>query len=67
MSTSTSSDLPSARCRLLELPRELRDLIYEYALTEEDGLKLYQCRTQPPTFKALRFLGGTYCGEANEL
>jgi hypothetical protein len=25
-------------CRLLQLPRELRDLIYEYALTEDGGL-----------------------------
>lgn len=28
----------NGRCRLLELPRELRDLIYEFALTEVGGL-----------------------------
>ncbi|KAJ4374983.1 hypothetical protein N0V83_002062 [Neocucurbitaria cava] len=28
----------NGRCRLLELPRELRDLIYEYAVTEVGGL-----------------------------
>ncbi|KAF1848625.1 uncharacterized protein K460DRAFT_427813 [Cucurbitaria berberidis CBS 394.84] len=31
-------ETPEPRCLLFELPRELRDLIYEYALTEVGGL-----------------------------
>jgi hypothetical protein len=37
MSASTSSIPSSKCCQLLELPRELRDMIFEYALTEKDG------------------------------
>ncbi|KAI4705101.1 hypothetical protein J4E89_009395 [Alternaria sp. Ai002NY15] len=33
---------PSAPNRLLALPRELRDHIYEYALTEDEGLLLFE-------------------------
>jgi hypothetical protein len=29
-----------SRCRLLELPRELRDKIYQYALTYDEGLRV---------------------------
>jgi hypothetical protein len=70
MSTSTSLDRASERCRLSELPPELRDLIYKYALTEEDGLELFQRETQPPvspSFMALRLWRGTYCVDANQL
>jgi hypothetical protein len=38
LSNPTSKTPVQGPCRLLQLPRELRDLIYEYALTEDGGL-----------------------------
>jgi len=43
---------PSAPNRLLALPRELRDIIYEYALTEDRGLLLIE--THPKSFRGHR-------------
>jgi hypothetical protein len=42
VSTATINDRsipdPSGACFYLDLPRELRDMIHEYALTYDDGL-----------------------------
>jgi len=46
MSIKTSKSDPAHpendRCLLLELPRELRDMIYNFALTENGGLIKYE-------------------------
>ncbi|KAH6865292.1 hypothetical protein BKA58DRAFT_242468 [Alternaria rosae] len=49
---------PSAPIRLLALPRELCDIIYEYALTENEGLVMVERHrpndTGPKSFKGCR-------------
>ncbi|KAI4940903.1 hypothetical protein J4E91_011080 [Alternaria rosae] len=47
---------------LLDLPRELRDIIYEYTLTEEDGLLVQEWPTMHP-----KAAGAKYGTDANQL
>ncbi|KAI4953366.1 hypothetical protein J4E86_006909 [Alternaria arbusti] len=47
---------------LLDLPRELRNIIYEYALTEEDGLLVQEWPTMHP-----KAAGAKYGTDANQL
>jgi hypothetical protein len=47
------SSQPSSS-RLLDLPRELRDMIYEYALTEDQGLLLVERDDTQKSFKGCR-------------
>ncbi|KAI4613932.1 hypothetical protein J4E80_006620 [Alternaria sp. BMP 0032] len=49
---------PSAPNRLLALPRELRDIIYEYALTEDEGLLLFERRTLGEPYSSQRIFEG---------
>jgi len=49
---------PSAPNRLLALPRELRDIIYEYALTEDEGLLLFERRTLGEPYSSRRIFEG---------
>jgi len=49
---------PSAPNRLLALPRELRDIIYEYALTEDNGLLLFERRTLGEPYSPQRIFEG---------
>ncbi|KAI4915123.1 hypothetical protein J4E90_005162 [Alternaria incomplexa] len=52
------SAAPSAPNRLLALPRELRDIIYEYALTEDEGLLLFERRTLGEPYSSRRIFEG---------
>jgi hypothetical protein len=58
-----------SRCRLLELPRELRDEIYKFALTYEEGLrvtknmKLFPAKLRPNA----KGQGGAALVEANTI
>ncbi|KAI4680747.1 uncharacterized protein J4E84_007887 [Alternaria hordeiaustralica] len=49
---------PSAPNYLLALPRELRDIIYEYALTEDNGLLLFERRTLGEPYSSRRIFEG---------
>ena len=61
---------PDGRCPLLELPRELRDMIYEYALAEVGGLVKDSSFAVEPTGVAGHFYAagdGTDKRDANQL
>jgi hypothetical protein len=47
------SSQPSSS-RLLDLPREIRDMIYEYALTEDQGLLLVEHDDTQKSFRGCR-------------